>query len=92
MTVATSRPEVGVRELKNSLSRYLDRVRQGEQVVVTDRGRPVAVLSGLSPVEDHLVQLIERGLVRPPVSSARVTPRPIDVGATVSDLVADERR
>jgi prevent-host-death family protein len=92
MSVATLRAEVGVRELKNGLSRYLARVRHGEQVVVTDRGRPVALLSGLSPAEDHLARLIERGLVRPPVSSARVTPRPLDVGAPVGDLVADQRR
>jgi hypothetical protein len=29
--------EVGVRELRNNLSRYLDRVRGGEEVVITDR-------------------------------------------------------
>ncbi|MCJ7672194.1 MAG: type II toxin-antitoxin system prevent-host-death family antitoxin, partial [Acidimicrobiia bacterium] len=40
MAVATSRVEVGVRDLKNNLSRYLDRVKEGEEVIVTDRGRP----------------------------------------------------
>lgn len=34
--------EVGVRELRNSLSRYLHKVREGETIVVTDRGKPVA--------------------------------------------------
>lgn len=33
---------VGVRELRNNLSRYLERVRGGEEVIVTDRGSPVA--------------------------------------------------
>lgn len=33
-----------MRELKNSLSRYLRRVRRGEIIVVTDRGAPVARL------------------------------------------------
>lgn len=32
----------GVREFKNDLSRYLERARQGDEVVVTVRGRPVA--------------------------------------------------
>ena len=36
MKSATSAIEVGVRELKNNLSRYLDRVEQGEEVLVTD--------------------------------------------------------
>jgi len=34
--------EVGARELKSSLSRYLRRVREGESIVVTDRGEPIA--------------------------------------------------
>ncbi len=39
---ATPLIEVGVRELRNNLSRYLERVRGGEEVIVTDRGSPVA--------------------------------------------------
>lgn len=38
---------VGVRELKNCLSAYLRRVRQGERVLVTDRGELVAELRPL---------------------------------------------
>jgi prevent-host-death family protein len=34
--------KAGVAELKASLSRYLQRVKAGHEVVVTDRGRPVA--------------------------------------------------
>ena len=34
--------EVGVRELRDNLSRYLDRVRGGEEVVVTERGHAIA--------------------------------------------------
>ena len=44
--------EVGVRELRNHLSRYLDRVRDGEEVIVTDRGRAVA---RVVPVADERV-------------------------------------
>lgn len=36
MDVATQRAEVGIRELKNGLSKYIDRVRAGEEVIVTD--------------------------------------------------------
>jgi prevent-host-death family protein len=35
---------IGVRELRQNASRYLDRVAQGETIEVTDRGRPVARL------------------------------------------------
>jgi prevent-host-death family protein len=36
---------VGIRELKNSLSEYLRRVRSGESVLITDRGEVVAELT-----------------------------------------------
>ncbi len=39
---------VGIRELKNRLSEYVDRAREGAEVTVTDRGRPVAVLRAAS--------------------------------------------
>jgi prevent-host-death family protein len=35
---------VGIAELRQNLSRYLDRVAQGERLLVTDRNRPVAEL------------------------------------------------
>ena len=34
---------VGVRELKNRLTYYLRRATKGEEIIVTERGRPVAV-------------------------------------------------
>ena len=37
--------EVSIREMKNRLSKYLKLVRAGKDVVITDRGRPVARLT-----------------------------------------------
>ena len=60
---------IGVRELKNRLSEYLRQVRDGERVLVTDRGKVVAELrsahegdleEGLDPA---LMQLARRGLL-----------------------------
>lgn len=59
---------VGIRELKNSLSEYLRRVRSGESVLVTDRGEIVAELipPGLGSSEPSvpagLLALARRGL------------------------------
>src|SRR4051794_3108114 len=74
MNVATSRVEVGVRELKNNLSRYLERVEHGEEVVVTDRGRPVARLSAVDQSSDRLAALVASGVVRPPRRATRQRP------------------
>jgi len=93
MKVATpTRIEVGVRELKNNLSRYLDQVEAGVEVVVTDRGRPIARLSGIADApRDKLAALIEAGLVRPPTSRVRQRPVPLQASGSVSELVAAQR-
>lgn len=82
-----------MRDLKNNLSRYLDRVRAGEEVIVTDRGRPVARLSSLEHPSDRLAELIALGAVRPPKRVQRRLPaRRIKAKGSVSDLVAEQRR
>lgn len=92
MPVTTSNLEVGVRDLKTNLSRYLGRVRDGEEVVVTDRGRPVARLIPVDASTDRLAGLVEAGLVRPAKEPHRRLPTPIQAAGTVSDLVAAQRR
>ena len=93
MNVATSRSEVGIRDLKNGLSKYIGRVEAGEEVIVTDRGRPVAKLSPLDAPDDRLADLVAAGVVRSPGSGtrhrsgSRIKPKG-DVGS----LVAEQRR
>lgn len=41
--------EVSIREMKNRLSKYLKLAREGKDVVITDRGRPVARLTIVEP-------------------------------------------
>jgi prevent-host-death family protein len=56
--------DVGVRELKQRLSEYLDRAERGEIIRVTDRGRPKALLGPL-PGRLRLEEGISAGWVRP---------------------------
>ena len=83
--------EVGVRELRNNLSRYLERVRRGEEVVVTDRGHAIAHVLPLG-TERVLDRLIAEGVVTPAQRSKSRAGKPIKSQGTVSDLVADQRR
>lgn len=77
---------MGIRELKAHLSRYVQAARDGQRIVVTDRGVPVAVLAPPPPenqddLSPALRQLIRdgratapaRSLPLPPVASARAT-------------------
>ena len=59
----------GIRELKNNLSRYVQRVRAGERVVVTDRGRVIAELVPASEEGrrrgSRYASLVSAGVIRP---------------------------
>jgi prevent-host-death family protein len=84
-------PEVGIRELRDHLSRYLERVQDGEVVVVTDRGRAIArvvAMNGERPID----RLIQEGLVTPARKPKSSLGRPVKAAGSVSDLVSDQRR
>jgi len=85
--------EVGVRELKASLSRYLGKVKEGETVVVTERGKPIARIVPIA-IPDHIARLIAQGTVtwsgtpfRPPTKVFRLKP-----GPSLSDYISEDRR
>jgi len=80
-----------VRELRNNLSRYLERVRGGEELLVTDRGSAVARVLRVG-TEQVLVRLIAEGVVTPAPQPKRRAGAPIKGTGTVSDLIADQRR
>ncbi len=83
--------EAGIRELRNHLSKYLDRVSEGEEVVVTDRGTAIA---RVVPIEGGRVydDLVAAGVIEP--SSVKRTRPDVRVipKEPVSELVADQRR
>lgn len=84
--------EAGVRELRDHLSHYLNMVRDGQEVTVTDHGKAVARLVPLDQPRT-LDRLIADGLVTPAVVTKRPrTARRIATKGTVSDLVAEQRQ
>ena len=86
---------VGVRELKNRLSEYLNRVRTGERVMITDRGRPVAVISPppVTPVDRRIEAMLREGVVRWGGGKPRGAARPPRIrGASVAQAVIEARR
>jgi prevent-host-death family protein len=90
---------VSISEAKNRLSTYIDRVRRGETVVITDRGRPVARLAPLesgtkASVDSRLVELARLGLVRLPTRPPpKKLPKPIRLKRKVdiTRLIAEDR-
>ncbi len=91
---------VGVRELKNRLTYYLKLTQGGDNVIVTDRGKPLAILHSAGTVEEtagaeeRLVSLAKKGLVRLPAPKAKLSaakPRKV-IGRPVSKLIIEDRR
>jgi prevent-host-death family protein len=86
--------EIGVRELKRTLSQTLRVVARGQQVRVTLRGRPLAdiVPAAASAKDDRLRRLVARGrLVAPARAQPTRAPRPVKSDRSASGLVLAER-
>lgn len=91
---------VGVRELKNRLTYYLGLTKEGNRIVVTDRGTPIAVLHSIDKIEknagfeEKLALLARQGKIRLPKKRTELTSfRPAKIkGKPVSETVVEERR
>lgn len=89
---------VGIRDLKTHLSEYVHDVGRGEEVIVTDRGKPVArIIGDVAPrqgVRTVLTRLAENGLVDLPRKLLRSHKGlPITAkGKRASDLILEGRR
>lgn len=69
--------KVGVREVRQNLSVYLDRVKDGETLTVTEHGRDVALLTPLPKTGlDVLERFVAEGKAMPPAISLRNLTRP----------------
>lgn len=85
---------VGTRELKNRLSEYLRRVKAGETVIITERGKPVGQILPIgADLSSRLIKLAEAGVVEwngqpvPPYQPKTAN----QGGQLLSELVAEDR-
>lgn len=92
--VYTRLMDVTVTDLRAHLSSWLERARNGHDVVITDRGIPVARLTGLAAT-GTLEQLTADGVIGRPATAQR----PRASGSTrrrarrpLADIVSDQRR
>ena len=86
---------VGIRELKNSLSRHLKRVRSGVPLVVTERGRSIATISPVERRADTAWadSLVEAGHAHWNGSKPTGSRRPVPAaGWSISAAVLEQRR
>ena len=91
---------VGIKDLKNRLTYYLKLTRQGDKVIVTDRGVPFAIIHSLKELEpdagteEKLASLAAHGLMRLPREKAKLSPfKGVKTGGELaSSIIIGERR
>lgn len=83
--------DIGIRQLRNSLSEQLALVQEGHTVTITSHGKPVA---RIVPIDQptKLEQLIASGRVVPPRRPKSPARTPIDAGGSVLDFLDEQRR
>ena len=88
----------GVTELKASLSEALARVKAGEEILVTEHGRPIAKIVPLPSAmpEAATDELVRAGILRAPEGVLDDEfwrlPRAVDAGGLALLALLDERR
>lgn len=86
----------GIRELRQNLSRYVERVKAGETIEVTERGRPVALLTPCWSGSDALSALEARGLrvtrASADASGLADVPQPAPGARPLSELLLEQRQ
>jgi prevent-host-death family protein len=88
-----------ISELKARLSEHLARVKAGEEVVVTERGRPIAKIIPLTGetigLSAHMSELARNGLIR--LGTGKISkdiwklPRPVDKRGLALKALVDDR-
>ncbi|WP_113717417.1 type II toxin-antitoxin system Phd/YefM family antitoxin [Arthrobacter dokdonensis] len=86
--------DVAISALRAELASWVERARAGEEIIVTDRGTPVARLSAVDTAR-LLEQLTQRGILSRPPRAGRPTARGasrLHARESVSELVSEQRR
>ncbi len=89
---------IGIRKLRHELTRHLGRLRRGKRIVITDRGKPVAMLMPYrqdkeARQQDRLQEVLAGGHVAPAERPFLVHPPLIKgSGPLASHLISEGRR
>jgi prevent-host-death family protein len=85
---------VGLRELRENLKAFVDQAKAGEEVVITDRGKPVARILA-TDAQTMFERLVAEGRIRPALRPKTgltdLKTRPQVRGGTVADILIKQR-
>ena len=86
---------VGLREANVHFTSYITKVRAGAEIILTDRGVPIAIIKpitpAVSPLEIRIKQLEESGMLRRAKGEFTLTAPVSCKGGPISETVIDGR-
>jgi len=90
---------IGIRELRNTLSKQIAAVRGGETIIVTDHGKPVAQITptAAESAEAWFHQMVAAGRITPskepkrPASELPESGPPLKGDKTLLDILLEDR-
>lgn len=92
--MATTR--IGIREAKLNLSRLIKEVQKGKDVIITDRGKEVARLTGIPKenlsLDARIEEMVKNGLLEREKKNLRSLPPPLPVEGDVAQRLLQEDR
>ena len=88
--------KIGLREANVRFSKYVNMVKKGQEIVLTDRGNPVAVIKPVSAKketeEERLTHLEDQGILKRASGGKFPLPKPVVLGGkSLSKIVEEER-
>lgn len=86
---------IGIRALKENLSRYMKKVKTGEKIIITDRKKEIAVILPLEKEtsEEKIYRMIQKGTANwSGGKPSGMTRRIVSKGESVSSAVIEDRR
>jgi prevent-host-death family protein len=86
--------KVGTRELKTRLSEYMQRVKKGETIIVTERGKSIGQIVPIQPTIDEKIQAVVDAGLADWVGKKFNPGKPSVINRSekqLSDLVAEDR-
>ncbi len=84
------RPQIGIRELRDTLTATIRRVRAGETIEITHDGTPVAVISPMP--SDRMARLVASGEVSTAIPLERPLRRfPVTGPLTATEALEEDR-
>jgi prevent-host-death family protein len=88
---------VGIREVKTNFSRLMKRVQEGQEIIITDRGKPIGKIISISleilSLEERLRTLENQGLLEPlPKRTGKQLPTPLPAPKGLAQKYLQEGR